>query len=88
MKTVFDSKPFRSARGNKSLIELSRFQIGEKRFVLRVTIELRCFATIEVWSKSDLEWKEIHAIPGPLVPDTIDQSLEDLTRLATEIMKG
>lgn len=87
---VFDSQHFRSARGNKSLIELARLQVSHhgERFVVRMTIELRCFAMIEVWSRADLGWEEIHTIPGPLVPETIEESLEQVTRLATEIMKG
>lgn len=43
---------------------------------------------MEVWSRAELGWKEIHTIPGPLVPETIEEALEQLTCLAGEIMKG
>lgn len=85
---VFDSQRFNSGRGNKSLIDLAKFKTSHSRFVIRVTIELRCFATIEAWSTADLEWKEIHTIPGPLVPETLDQALEELTRIGIEIIKA
>lgn len=87
---VFSSQRFTSARGNKSLIDLVKLKAARfgDRFVLRITIELRCFATIEAWSKTELGWKEIHTIPGPLVPETIDQALAELTRISIEIIKN
>ncbi len=88
---TFDSQRFKSARGNDSLIDLAKLYLDyngeEERFIIRIKIELRCFAKIEAWSMIELGWKEIHTIPGPLVPDAIDQALEQLTTVAIEIVK-
>ena len=85
---VLESDQFRSARGNESLIEIARITIDSQTFVIRISIELRVLAMIEVWSTSDLRWNEVHAVPGPIVQPSIDENLEMLARVGIEILRG
>ncbi len=86
---ILDSQKFDSARGNSSLIDVARIQTGDHRaFVVRISIELRCFAKIEVWDTFSLGWKELHTIVLPLVLPSIDKNIEALASTGIAILRG
>lgn len=86
---VIDSQKFISGRGTDSLIDVARIQAeGNRSFFVRISIELKHFASIEVWSSFDLSWKEVHSVPQPLVRPTLDENIEQLTQIGIEILTG
>jgi len=86
---VIDSQRFTSGRGNDALIDVARVQASDDRgYFVRVSIEAKQLAMIEVWSPTDLQWKELHTIPTPLVRPDLDQNLTELAKVGIAILKG